>query len=98
MVTSAGQPVECVLSPGSVGDVQVLKSYAYDLPPGSVVYADKAYNDYEIEDLLAEVEDIRLLPIRQYFGQNLGRPVSDRAIVAKVLVIGAGFVQAMPLG
>ena len=34
MVTSAGQPVECVLTPGSVGDVQVLKSYAYDLPPG----------------------------------------------------------------
>ena len=50
MVTSAGQPVECVLTPGSVADVQVLRSYAYDLPPGSVVYADKAYNDYEIED------------------------------------------------
>ena len=36
--------------------------------------------------------------IFQYFGQNLGRPVSDRAIVTKVLVIGAGFFQAMPLG
>ena len=34
----------------------------------------------------------------QYFGQNLGRPVSDRAIVTKVLVIGAGFFQATPLG
>ena len=34
MVTSAGQPVECVLTPGSVADVQVLRSYAYDLPPG----------------------------------------------------------------
>ena len=34
----------------------------------------------------------------QYFGQNSGRPVSDRAIVTKVLVIGAGFFQAMPLG
>ena len=73
MVTSAGQPVECVLTPGSVGDVQVLKGYAYDLPPGSVVYADKAYNDYEIEDLLAEVEDIRLLPIRK---KNSKRPLS----------------------
>ena len=36
--------------------------------------------------------------IHQYFGQNLGRPVSDGAIVTKVLVIGAGFFQAMPLG
>ena len=73
MVTSAGQPVECVLTPGSVSDVQVLKSYAYDLSPGSVVYADKAYNDYEIEDLLAEVEDIHLLPIRK---KNSKRPLS----------------------
>ena len=30
------------------------------------------------------------LSLTQYFGQNLGRPVSDRAIVTKVLVIGAG--------
>ena len=73
MVTSAGQPVECVLTPGSVADVQVLRSYAYDLPPGSVVYADKAYNDYEIEDLLAEVEHISLLPIRK---KNSKRPMS----------------------
>ena len=76
MVTSAGQPVECVLTPGNVSDVQVLKGYAYDLPPGSVVYADKAYNDYEIEDLLAEVEDIRLLPIRK---KNSKRPLSASA-------------------
>ena len=34
VVTSAGQPVECVLTPGSVNDGQVLKAYAYDLPPG----------------------------------------------------------------
>ena len=73
MVTSAGQPVECVLTPGSISDVQVLKNYAYDLSPGSVVYADKAYNDYEIEDLLAEVEGIRLLPIRK---KNSKRPLS----------------------
>lgn len=73
MVTSAGQPVECVITPGSVSDTQVLKSYAYDLPSGSVVYGDKAYNDYEIEDLLAEVEDIKLLPVRK---RNTKRPLS----------------------
>ena len=73
MVTSAGQPVECVLTPGSVSDVQVLKGYAYDLPPGSVVYADQAYNDYEIEDLLTEVEHVRLLPVRK---KNSKRPLS----------------------
>ena len=61
------------MTPGSVSDVQALKGYAYDLPPGSVVYADKACNDYEIEDLLAEVEHVRLLPVRK---KNSKRPFS----------------------
>jgi hypothetical protein len=65
MVTQAGQPVECFLTPGSFGDVDALKYYAYALPDGSIIYADKAYNDYEIEDLLQEIEHIQLLPIRK---------------------------------
>jgi len=65
MVTQDGQPVECFLTPGSVGDVDALKSYAYELPDGAIIYADKAYNDYDIEDLLNEVEHIHLLPIRK---------------------------------
>jgi hypothetical protein len=65
MVTQDGQPVECFLTPGSFGDVDALKSYAYELPDGSIIYADKAYNDYEIEDLLKEIEHIQLLPIRK---------------------------------
>jgi hypothetical protein len=65
MVTQDGQPVECFLTPGSVGDVDALKYYAYELPDGAIIYADKAYNDYEIEDLLQEVDHIQLLPIRK---------------------------------
>jgi hypothetical protein len=65
MVTQDGQPVECFLSPGGFGDVDALKYYAYELPDGSVIYADKAYNDYEIEDLLKEVDHIHLLPMRK---------------------------------
>ncbi len=65
MVTQDGQPVECFLTPGGFGDVDALKYYAYELPDGSIIYADKAYNDYEIEDLLKEVEHIQLLPIRK---------------------------------
>ena len=73
--------------PGSVGDVQVLKSYAYDLPPGSVVYADKAYNDHEIEDLLAEMEDIHLLPDTQ---EEFKAPVVGLEAVFTVLSSQAG--------
>jgi DDE family transposase len=65
MVTQDGQPVECFLTPGSFGDVDALKYYAYELPDGSIIYADKAYNDYEIEDLLKEVDHIQLIPMRK---------------------------------
>jgi DDE family transposase len=65
MVTQDGQPVECFLTPGGFGDVDALKYYAYELSDGSIIYADKAYNDYEIEDLLKEVDHIQLLPMRK---------------------------------
>jgi hypothetical protein len=65
MVTQDGQPVECFLTPGSCGDVDALKYYASELPDGSMIYADKAYHDYEIEDLLKDVDHIQLLPMRK---------------------------------
>jgi Transposase DDE domain len=65
MVTKDGQPVECFLTPGSFSDVRALKTFRFDVPNGSYVYADKAYNDYEIEDVLVEAADIRLSPIRK---------------------------------
>jgi hypothetical protein len=65
MVTQEGQPVECFLTHGGFGDVDALKYYAYELPYGSIIYADKAYNDYAIEDLLNELEHIHLLTIRK---------------------------------
>lgn len=73
MITQDGQPVECFLTPGSFGDVDALKSYAYELPDGSIIYADKAYNDYEIEDLLKDIDHIHLIPIRK---KNSTRPLS----------------------
>jgi DDE family transposase len=65
MVTQDGQPVECFLTHGGFGDVDALKYYAYELPDGAIIYADKAYNDYEIEDLLNEVDHIKLSPMRK---------------------------------
>jgi hypothetical protein len=70
MVTKDGQPVEFFLTPGSFGDVDALKHYAFDLPEESIIYADKAYNDYEIEDLLKEVDHIHLLPMRKKNSQR----------------------------
>jgi hypothetical protein len=71
MVTASGQPVEFFLTPGSFGDVQALKLFDFDLPPGSTLYADRAYNDYEVEDELQESAQLRLQPMRK---KNSTRP------------------------
>src|SRR5207248_85703 len=65
MVTQEGQPVECFLTHGGFGDVDILKYYDYALTDGSIIYADKAYNNYEIEDLMKEAKHIHLLPMRK---------------------------------
>jgi hypothetical protein len=65
LVTPQGHPVECCLTPGSSSDVRALRSFQVDVPAGSVIYADKAYNDYKMEDLMYEAAHIELSPIRK---------------------------------
>ena len=55
VVTEAGEPVEFSLAAGSEADVSVFKDLELDLPEGSIICADKAYTDYDYEDLLEEV-------------------------------------------
>ena len=43
------------LAAGSEADVTVFKELNLDLPEGSIICADKAYTDYDYEDLLKEV-------------------------------------------
>ena len=66
MITnSKGKPIEFIITPASVADITALKIMEMDLAPGSVVYGDKAYTDYTLEDYLAEIEKIRLIPDRK---------------------------------
>lgn len=55
VVSGAGEPVEFSLAAGSEADVTVFKELELDLPEGSIIWADKAYTDYDYEDLLEEV-------------------------------------------
>ena len=64
MVSEAGHIVEAFFTPGQCADVRGLRCYRFDLPPGAVVYADKAYCDYGIEDALQET-GIALKPLRK---------------------------------
>jgi Transposase DDE domain len=65
LVTKDGPPVECFLTPGSYRDGRLLKAFRFDVPAGSQVYADKAYNDDTMEDVLLEASHIQLYPIRK---------------------------------
>ena len=65
LVTKEGLPVEAFLTPGSYSDTAEMKNFAFDLPAGSTVYGDKAYNEYLSEDLLQEASKITLLPLRK---------------------------------
>jgi hypothetical protein len=71
MATEEGQPVEFFLSPGSLHDGKGLDGFDFDLPEGSQVVGDKAYNNYAVEDMLA-VAGIKLSPFRK---KNSKRPV-----------------------
>jgi len=56
VVSQAGEPVEFSLAAGSEADIAVFKNLDLDsLPEGSIICADKAYNDYEHEDFLKGV-------------------------------------------
>jgi hypothetical protein len=72
LVTNDGQPVECLLTPGSSSDGRRLKAFRCDVPEGSHVYADTAYHDYAREDVLREASHIQLYPIRK---QHSTRPL-----------------------
>ncbi len=71
LVTEQGEPVEFFLEPGAFSDTRALGLYNFDLPQGSFVTGDKAYNDYTIEDIMREA-GIELIPLRK---KNSLRPV-----------------------
>ena len=63
LVNRKGQPIEAVFQPGSQSDINILWKMELDIPQDSVIYADGAYNCFELEDILRE-EQINLLAKR----------------------------------
>lgn len=71
LVTADGEPVEVFLAPGADAAVRALSRFPFDVPTGSIVYADSAFTHYAVEDLLQEA-GIALQPMRK---KNSKRPV-----------------------
>lgn len=65
LVTAEGHPVEAFLTPGARNDTRAMKQFQFNLPRGSTVIGDKAYNDYDFEDLLSHAAGIDLRPLRR---------------------------------
>ena len=64
MVSGHGEPVEFFLTPGSWSDTRALKMYQFDLPEDALITGDKAYNDYDLEDMMLDA-NLNLLPLRR---------------------------------
>ena len=64
MVSGHGEPVEFFLTPGSWSDTRALKMYQFALPEDALITGDKAYNDYDLEDMMLDA-NLNLLPLRR---------------------------------
>src|SRR5579859_527454 len=83
LVSATGKPVQVVLAPGSKADVSVFAGMDLDLPAGSVIYADKAYTDYALEDLLQEAAQLELMASRKHNSKR-ARPAWQRYICQRI--------------
>jgi hypothetical protein len=74
MITSKrGIPVEVLFTPGSEHDMRAFKRFSLDLPSGSIIYGDRAYNNYDFEDFLKEHAEIQMIVQRRKLSK---RPLS----------------------
>jgi len=65
VVNSDGVPIEFVFTPGAEADIRGLRRLNLDLPETSLLFADKAYTDYELEDFLRNELNIQLISQRR---------------------------------
>lgn len=60
-----GVPIEFCFTPGSASDITGLKMLPCELPKGSFLFADRAYNSYSLEDEIKEMAEFILVPRRK---------------------------------
>lgn len=91
VVTNQGRPIEVHFKPGAESDLNVLWQMELDIPEQSVLYADGAYNCFELEDILGE-ESINLLAKRGSKAKNRIRSINEeREISSKRQIIETAF-------
>ncbi len=69
IVSNQGRPIEIKLRAGSESDITVLWQMELDIPEEAILYADGAYNCFELEDILQE-QGVRFMAKRGVNGKN----------------------------
>jgi hypothetical protein len=86
LITGKGEPVELLLTPASVSDIKAFRALPLDLPEEATIHADRAYTDYQEEDLLLDSAGIILQSQRKANSKRpllpwleaLARPIRQR--------------------
>jgi len=65
IINANGVPIEFVFTPAAEADLRGLHRMKLDLPKQSVLFGDKAYTDYALEDFLKEDLQISLISKRK---------------------------------
>lgn len=91
IVTNQGRPIEVHFRPGAESDVNVLWIMELDIPLHATLYADGAYNCFDLEDVLKD-EDIFLTAKRGSKAKNRVRsPAEEKQISSKRQIIETAF-------
>lgn len=93
IATQKGIPVEFCFVPGSEHDALALKKLPIELPQGSELFADAAYTNYEIEDLLMETENISLKVSRKSNAKRQDHPATIGVKECRRKIIETTFSQ-----
>ena len=98
MTNERGLPVEYKILPRSIADITALNGFNFDLPKDSIIYADRAYNDYFLEDVLSDV-DIYPSPMRRKNSKrskNKSQEFIDHIKRKLIETVGSSINRLMP--
>ena len=91
VVTGDGCPVEVEFRSGSESDLSVLWELELNIPPDSILYADGAYNCFDLEDILSE-QKIQFMPKRGSKAKNRKRTADEeKEISSKRQIVETAF-------
>lgn len=74
ITTKSGIPVQFDVFCANTSDITAFQSTQVNLPTNSQLFGDKAYNDYQIEDLMSQCDDIWLQPNRKINSKRPDKP------------------------